>query len=93
MCPTAVRLKPHLHNLNTTEPGRRESENHDPDIRATVRLECQLAHVNRQEQSGRILGTGIVAMAGPPGRSLRLVARLCCHCNLTTACQPASEWH
>ena len=68
MCPTAVRLKPHLHNLNTTEPGRRESENHDPDIRATVRLECQLARVNRQEQSGRILGTGIVAMAGPPGR-------------------------
>ena len=33
---------------------------------------ARLARANRQEQSGRILGTGTVAMAGPPG-SLSLV--------------------
>ena len=69
MCPTAgtrLCLKPLFlwHNLNTTEPGR-GSENHDPDIRATVRLECQI--VAGPSESTRTvclrLGTGTVAMA------------------------------
>ena len=72
MCQTAgtrLCLKPLFlswqHNLNTTEPGR-ESENYDPNIRATVKLWWATGLASLQRQ-GAVAATGPVRRPLPPG--------------------------